>query len=77
MVRSEYKLGEWLINRHTKQLVEVIEIFEIQDLEQVLVVKYIDSPYYRSESKTISKINKLYAKAKSAQLLYSNNIQRR
>lgn len=74
---TEYKVGEWLINKRTKQLGEVIDLIEFPDQDHVIVVKYIDTMYYRSETKPTSKINRLWVKAPMAQLLYSNNIQRR
>lgn len=74
---SVYKVGEWLINRRNKQLVEVVDVIDFADQDHVIVVKYFGSPYYMSETKPTSKINKIYDKAPLAQLLYSNNIQRR
>lgn len=72
-----YKVGEWLINKYTKQLGEVIELIEFPDQDHVIVVKYIGTMYYRSETKPMSKINRLWTKAPMAQLLYGTKIQRR
>lgn len=74
---TEYKVGEWLIHRQQKHLCEVVEVIEFDDKDHVIVVKWFDTFYYRSESKPMSKINRLYDKAPLARLLYSNNIQRR
>jgi hypothetical protein len=72
-----YKVGDWLIHRQGKHLGEIVEIIEFDDLDHMIVVKHFNSRYYMSETKPASKINRLWAKAPMAQLLYSNNIQRR
>lgn len=74
---GDYKVGEWLIHKQGKYLGEIVEIIEFADKDHTIVVKHINSRYYVSETKPMSKINKLWAKAPMAQLLYSNNIQRR
>lgn len=72
-----YEVGEWLIHRQHKYLGEVTQVIEFDDKDHVIVVRFFDTMYYRSESKPISKINRLWNKAPMARLLYSKSIQRR
>jgi len=74
---SEYKLGDWLVHKQYKYLGEIVEIIPFDDQDHVLVVKFFDTMYYRSDTKPMSKINRLWAKAPMAQLLYGTKIQRR
>jgi hypothetical protein len=75
-MKTEYKLGDWLKNIHTGQMIEITAINKTADGIHLYSVQRVDNSYRRLSIISYSVLQENYEFMKLARLLYMNNISK-
>lgn len=76
MKKPEYKVGDWLKNKHTGQLVEIVHVNRTSDGVHMYTINKLDNEYRLRLGQFFSNYTSLqefYEPAPVAQLLYRSN----
>lgn len=68
-----YQVGDWIKNKHSGYIAEIIQVYDKTDGRHQYVVKWLNSSHYGTRELNYSTILEFYDHLKMARLLYTNN----